>query len=220
MFKYILYSQNSADWPEKCCAECAARPVIGELLLILCIRPVAGYLPGHNVENLAGCHILSLVHNGRNPGALLHIVLQFALVESSALGLFGLQGLQALSRHVGQLRPRSTKRLVQIVQLQWRSWRFTEDGRKCGQLQTGQWNLKLRLDYLQGFVLDVQLLVGVHHVLEQAITQSTQVHVEHLLEVRRHLGANGVDQAGLGHIGQEGQVREVLVVTELGIKSN
>lgn len=95
MFKYILYSQNSADWPEICCPECAARPLGNwrALLLILCIGPVAGYLPGHNVENFASCHILSLVHNGRNPGALLHIVLQFPLVEGPALGLLGLQGL-------------------------------------------------------------------------------------------------------------------------------
>lgn len=66
--------------------------------------------------------------------------------------------------------------------------------------------------------MHMQLLVAIDDILEQAIAQRAQRYVEHLLEIRRHLGANRVDQARLGHVGQKGQIREVFVVIELSGK--
>lgn len=107
-------------------------------VIILFIWTIGDNLLGHNVQNFPCRHIMLLSYNGRYARAFFYIIIQFLKVGWFA-GIFRrLQGLNALSRHSGQLGARRTKYFIQVVEFQrWRSG-FTENRRESLTKKTTQ----------------------------------------------------------------------------------
>lgn len=140
------------------------------------------------------------------------------MLQLLALGLLSVyRRCQALARQLRQLHAFSAKRLIQVKELQGGGGEFTEDGRENGEREGRQWDLELRLDYLEWLVLDVQLLVGANHIPQMVVVQGVQVQVEDLLEVGRRVTVYRFDEADLGLLGQVDGVGGHLVVVDVDV---
>lgn len=166
------------------------------------------------VENLPGGQLLFRRSDIEDSSAFLNEVFQLILIH--ILPVFRCQ--ETLVGKLGQLSLLGAKCLVQVEKLKSRWREIREDWREHCQLQLGQRDLELRLDDLQRFVLDVQLLVGGNNFPQGIIVDGMQMHVEHFLEICRNLAIYRLHQADFGLIGQVDSVGCESVIKYLQLK--